>query len=324
MPSKTQGTQHLTALAAPPELVDWRLALCLEIAHSAGILDSLPATAAQIAAERHLDARAVRAILSVLAAWEYVETDTAGVFSTGAQWPDAEQLAALIQHGAWIRRWSEAVPRRLRDRQAPIPEALAVPGWVSRLSLLESACQPFIEPVVEMCLAHTENQSPLRILDLGGGHGAYARQFARRGHQVVLQDLPEVIDAARADGGLAADQVELVVGNAFETLTPGPFDVVLCGTFTNMFSLDQVRRLLIGIRGVLAPSGRLVLATWLRDHGPVGAAFGVQMLIATAGGDAHSEADYRTLLEETGYSNVTCCDIGAAALSVICAIKDGE
>lgn len=62
------GTQHLTALAAPEALVDWRLAMCFETAHTTGVLDELPATAAQIAAARHLDAAAARAILFVLAA----------------------------------------------------------------------------------------------------------------------------------------------------------------------------------------------------------------------------------------------------------------
>lgn len=46
------GTQHLTALAIPDQLVDWRLALCFETAHATGMLDELPATVEQIATAR--------------------------------------------------------------------------------------------------------------------------------------------------------------------------------------------------------------------------------------------------------------------------------
>jgi len=321
--SPDHGTQRLTALAAPDDLVDWRLALCFETAHDAGILDELPARATDIAAARQLDPASVHAVLSVLAAWGYVSVDDSGAFAEGPRRLEPEERAALAQHGTWIRRWAALVPRRLRDRRAVAPEEPPSPDPATGLGLLESASRPFVGPVVDACLEDVGISSRApggpRVLDLGGGHGAYAREFARRGCAVVLQDLPGVIDIARADERLASAEVELFAGDAFDRLAPGPFQLVLCGTLTNMFDLDRVRALSVRVRDVLAPEGRLAIATWLRDHGPVGAAFGVQMLVATQGGDAHGESEYRLLLTEAGYTDIRIVDVGHPPLAIILA-----
>ncbi|MQA11641.1 MAG: methyltransferase domain-containing protein [Pseudonocardiaceae bacterium] len=323
MPDDARGTQHLTALAAPDVLVDWRLAVCFETAHAAGVLDELPATATQIAAARHLDADAVRAILSVLAAWEHVTADEHGVFSAEPRRLDPHERAALAQHGTWIRRWATLVPRRIHDRQATAPDVPLAPDPATGLALLESASRPYISAVVEVCLnacrAGTDEQGGVRVLDLGGGHGAYALRFAHRGCATTMQDLPGVIDLAHSDGRLAAAGVDLVAGDAFTHLAPGPFDLVLCGTFTNMFSLDRVRGLLGRLRAILTPGGQIAIATWLRDTGPVGAAFGVQMLVATPSGDAHGHDDYRTALADNGYTDIRIVEVCQPPLAVILA-----
>ncbi|QOC91033.1 class I SAM-dependent methyltransferase [Micromonospora craniellae] len=317
------GTQHLSALAAPGALADWRLALCFETAHDAGVLDGLPATAPQIAAARRLDEAAVRAILYVLVAWEYATVDDNGVFSVGPRGTGQQERAALAQHGAWIRRWATLVPRRVHDRQAAAPDEPPRPDPAVGLALLESASRPYHGPVTQACRsAYADGVAApanMRVLDLGGGHGAYALEFARHGCVTTMQDLPGVIDLARTDGRLASAGVELVAGDAFVELPAGPFDLVLCGTLTNIFDMARVRDLLGRLRGILASDGQLAIATWVRDRGPVGAAFGVQMLVATPGGDAHSEDDYRAALGDAGYSDIRVTEHGDPPLALILA-----
>lgn len=86
-----------------------------------------------------------------------------------------------------------------------------------------------------------------------------------------------------------------------------------------MFALDRVRDLVFRLRGVLAPDGQIAVATWMRDRGPVGAAFGVQMLVATDEGDAHSWSDYRRVCRDAGYSAVRLVEVGRPALGVVLA-----
>ncbi|WP_016697981.1 class I SAM-dependent methyltransferase [Actinoalloteichus spitiensis] len=323
MTHEPPSTQHLTALASPDELIDWRLALCYETAHTTGILDELPASAADIADARDLDPDAVRAILFVLAGWHYVTVDERGVFSPGPRRPKPHERAALAQHGVWIRRWAALVPRRVYDRQATAPDTPPATDPATGLALLESAGHPFVNPVVDTCLntrrPATGDRGGPRVLDLGGGHGAYAREFARRGCTTTMQDLPGVIELARADGRCTAAGVELVAADARTDLAPGPFDLVLCGNLTNLLPLGQVRDLLSRLRDVLAPDGQVAIASWLRDHGPVGAAFGVQMLVATTAGDAHGESDYRRVCGDAGYTDIRFVDVGQPPLTLVLA-----
>ncbi|MCP2330568.1 class I SAM-dependent methyltransferase [Actinoalloteichus caeruleus] len=323
MTNEPPSTQHLTALAAPDALIDWRLAVCYETAHTTGILDELPATAADIADARDLDPDAVRAVLFVLAGWHYATVDEHDVFSLGPNRPQPHERAALAQHGSWIRRWAALVPRRVRDRKATAPDTPPPMDPATGLALLESAGRPFVSAVVDTCLdgwrPRTGDRDSAHVLDLGGGHGAYAREFARRGCITTMQDLPGVIELARADGRSAAAGVELVAADAVTDLAPGPFDLVLCGNLTNLFPLDQVRDLLNRLRDVLAPDGQVAIASWLRDHGPVGAAFGVQMLVATTAGDAHGESDYRRVCADAGYTDIRFVDVDHARFTVVLA-----
>ncbi|MDA2811119.1 class I SAM-dependent methyltransferase [Nocardiopsis sp. RSe5-2] len=317
------STQHLTALAAPDALIDWRLALCYETAHTTGILDALPGAPARVAEATGLDEQAVTDVLHVLAAWDHLSIDGTGTFTPGGAWPSGPERLALAGHGTWIRRWATTLPARIHDRTATADGAGAPggPDPATGLALLESATRPYVARVVEACLDRVpaEPGRPLRVLDLGGGHGAYAREFARRGCATTLQDLPAVIDILAADGRTAAAGVELHGGDAFTDLAPGPYDLVLCGIFTNMFGLDRVRDLLARVTGILVPGGRIAIATWMRDLGPVGAAFGIQMLVATTEGDAHPSGAYRRLLAETGYAGIGVAEVADPPLAVMTA-----
>lgn len=155
------STQHLTALASPDELVDWRLVLCYETAHTAGILDAIS-----------LDEQAVADVLHVLAAWDHLSVDETGTFAPGPAWLSGAKRAALAGHGTWIRRWATMLPVRIHDRHATAgdPVASARPGPATGLALLESAIQPYVVPVVDACLdGIAGQQDPPRVLDLGGG-----------------------------------------------------------------------------------------------------------------------------------------------------------
>lgn len=318
-----RGTQHLTALAAPEALVDWRLALCFDTAYSMGVLDELPGTAAQIAEARGLDVSAVRAIVQVLAAWGHVDIDEQGVVRDGPDSLGPREREALAQHGSWIRRWAALLGQRVHDRRATTPDEPARPDLATGHALLESASRPYIKPVVEACLSAVRGgargSDGVRVLDLGGGHGGYALEFAERGCVTTLQDLPAVIDHGRTDARLVDAEIDLVAGDAFDHFAPGPFDLIVCGTFTNLFTLERVGVLLDRVRESLAPGGQIAIVSWLREQGPVGAAFGVQMLVATPEGDAHSFDDYRAALQAGGYRDIRLTGVGEPPLAVILA-----
>lgn len=305
--------QYLTALAPPDRLVDWRLAVTWEAAHSSGIFAALPGSVEEIAARAGLELSAVRSVLSLISRWQLVSIDDAQRWHPGPEELDEAESNALTQYGVWVRRWSAMTAPRLDDRHAPMPDALSRPTTAKGLKLLAAASQQSIGPVVEKCLSYCS--APGRVLDLGGGHGEYALEFARRGCTVTLQDLPAVIDLAEADARFTT--IRLVGKDMFEGIAEGPFDLVLCCTVTNMFDASANRQMLEAVRPQLSQSGVLAVVSYMRDRSTTGAAFGVQMLVATESGDAHSSGDYIEWLTATGYQSPMADDIPATQLSIV-------
>ncbi|MGL5866169.1 MAG: class I SAM-dependent methyltransferase [Dermatophilaceae bacterium] len=310
-------TTHLGALAPPGSLVDWRLAVAWRAARENDILGALPGSVEEVARRCGLDPGGVRSVVHLIAVWGLVSVDGDGVVTAGPRVLTSVESAALAQHGVWIHRWSALAGERLRDRSAPVPGAVCRPSTGEGLRLLAAASARSIGPVVDACLAVVP--SARTALDLGGGHGEHSLELARRGLGVTLQDLPEVIELARADARFVEAGVGLHAQDATEGVASGPFDLVLCSTVTNMFDADAVVRLLREARPSVAAGGALVVVSYLRDRSPVGAIFGVQMLVSTAGGDAHGSEDYRAWLAETGYGEVSFHDLGTPPLTAVVA-----
>jgi ubiquinone/menaquinone biosynthesis C-methylase UbiE len=103
---------------------------------------------------------------------------------------------------------------------------------------------------------------PARLLDVGGGPGAYAGPLARRGYRVHLVDpLPLHVQQARqaAGTGLAA-AFTAAVGDARELSEPGESQdaVVAFGPLYHLTEAAQRRQALSEARRVLRPGGRLL------------------------------------------------------------------
>ncbi|RRD48815.1 bifunctional 2-polyprenyl-6-hydroxyphenol methylase/3-demethylubiquinol 3-O-methyltransferase UbiG [Arachnia propionica] len=302
-----------TALARPEDLIDWRLAVTWEAATSCGMIDALPGTPDEVAETAGLDAGAVAAVAHLLAEWGLLTVGHDSRITCGPAMPSPAEATALAQHGVWVRRWSCLVGERLRDRTAPPPESLRRIDPIARLKHLAAASQSFIPRVIDACLAQAPGAK--RVLDLGGGHGEYSIELAHRGLAVTMQDLPDVVAAARQDPRLAG--VRLVGASLVDEVAEGPFDLVLLSTVTNMFDAQTNRDLMHRIRPVLAPGGRVAIVSYMRDRGVVGAVFGVQMLVSTDAGDAHAASDHLAWLADAGFEDCSVTDLTDPPLTLV-------
>jgi SAM-dependent methyltransferase len=93
-----------------------------------------------------------------------------------------------------------------------------------------------IESLVESKLG---GFSPLRVIEIGSGHGTNAIHFARRGsHAAVLDNSPEALRGAVKTAEIVGVEIEAINGDAFEPAPElvGAFDVScsfgLCEHFT--------------------------------------------------------------------------------------------
>src|SRR5207244_11436438 len=95
---------------------------------------------------------------------------------------------------------------------------------------------------------------PARVLDAGGGTGAFAIPLALRGYEVTILDRSdEWLGVAEANAASAGVSVRLIHGPAEEApaLASGPFDAVLCHTV--LIYAEDPGSILRALREVAAP-----------------------------------------------------------------------
>lgn len=313
---------RLSFLAPPDHVSDWRMVLLYEVAFEAGVLSGLPATAVHLADRLQLDPELVRVVLDALSWWGIVEAEGDGRYALATDLAGPQASAVLRHHARAIHHWSGKLAHHLLSgghNRGPTVSGRPVrprgaEQWLDALAVNARASAP---SAVALCRATLP--AVQRVLDLGGGHGEYALEFARRGLHATMQDRPEVVELARSRGRLQAAGVGLFAGDFFETLPPGVFDIIFCAGVTYTYGGQRNRELFQRLRPAIAAGGALVILTFLRGADPVASIFAVQMAISGSGADTHSEADYRRWLEQAGFDSVECLDLERQGESLVVA-----
>jgi (2Fe-2S) ferredoxin/SAM-dependent methyltransferase len=151
-----------------------------------------------------------------------------------------------------------------------------------------------------------------RVLDLGGGSGAYSIAFAKASPEVRCEilDIPEVVpltDEYVSRAGVSA-QVSLRAGDMLVDEFGSGYDLILLNAICHMFSETQNRELFRRARQALGPKGRLVVQDFILNSektGPQQAAlFSLNMLVGTDAGASYSEAEYSGWMKAAGFTEV--------------------
>jgi len=156
-----------------------------------------------------------------------------------------------------------------------------------------------------------------RVLDVGGGSGAFAMAFvrARSGIYAVVFDLPTVIPLTRnyiQVEGFAAE-IDSVAGDYLEDDLPGGFDLVFLSAVVHSNNADENEVLIRKSAGALNRGGRVVVQDWLmsedRTHPMMGALFAINMLVGTDAGDTFAESEIRDWMARAGLGSFERKDI---------------
>lgn len=151
-----------------------------------------------------------------------------------------------------------------------------------------------------------------KVLDVGGGSGAYSITFARTNPQLRSEvfDLPDVIPIAQRhiDEAGVSDRVTTRVGDFRKDEFGHDFDMVFISAICHMNSPRENIDLLQKAFGALAPGGRVVVQDFILGHdktSPVSAAlFALNMLVGTREGSSYSEPEYTEWLKSAGFGDI--------------------
>jgi hypothetical protein len=287
---------------------------CVEL----GVFEALnagPATASEVAQTIGADPRGTELLLNAAAALDLVDKNVdrfsnkpliAACLLPGA--PGTIVRSFQLQ-AAFYRRWghlAEAVQTGKRpeeNRRDEEPEA-----WIENFvhGLYNMACP--VAPAIAASLALPEDR-PLRVIDVGGCHGAYSMALAQRYPllQATVFELPRVVPVARrviAEAGMA-DRVTVQEGDFQREELGRGYDLALVFGVLNGEPPEGRPALIRKVFAALNPGGQIVLRDFVLDPDragpPAAAIFALQMLLATEAGGLDTRADWARWLAEAGF-----------------------
>ena len=163
--------------------------------------------------------------------------------------------------------------------------------------------------------------SVTRMLDVGGGSGAYAIAFAQanRALEAVVLDLPTVLPITQThidEAGLAG-RVTTRAGDLTRDGLGDGFDLVFLSSICHMLGPEGNRDLLKRAAKALAPGGRVVIQDFIlepdRTQPRQAVLFAINMLVGTEAGSTYTAEEYAAWLGAAGLGAVRRVRLGGPA-----------
>ncbi len=274
------------------------------------------ASAAEAAAKMGTDCRATEMLFHALAGMGLLRKQDAAFHNTPvtaryftAASPDSARLALLHTANIWLR-WSTLTECVQTGRPASHQE-MAARGtdWTEPfIAAMHRNAALRSGPVVQAVGA----ASVRRMLDVGGGSGAYSIAFAQANPalRAEILDLPAVGPIAErhiASAGLQS-RIQVRTGD----LRVGPFgkdyDLVFVSAICHMLSPGENRDLFRRAHQALAEGGRMVIQDFILEPDKtapkIATLFALNMLVGTAAGSTYSEPEYVEWLRGAGFREI--------------------
>ncbi|HVZ18319.1 MAG TPA: methyltransferase [Terriglobales bacterium] len=273
------------------------------------------ATAEQVGKKINASGRGISMLLNALVSMGILSksdnvykntADSARYFVQGSK--DNHRNGLLHTANIW-RTWSTLTEAVRRGTRVPIEQA-GNPQWTSNFIAGMQRNAKDRAPLIVKALG---TAGVKRVLDLGGGSGAYSIAFAKASPDVKCEivDLAEVVPLTKeyVEKAGVASQVSVRAGDMLEGNFGSGYDVVMLNAICHMFSEDQNRELFRHARRALAPGGRLMVQDFILNPektGPQQAAlFSLNMLVATEAGASYNEPEYTAWMKEAGFADVS-------------------
>ncbi len=272
------------------------------------------ATAEAVAAKLGTHARATEMLLNALASMELLVKQD-GCFRNApaaARWfcagsPDNARPALLHTAHLWPR-WSTLTDCVRGGTAAPRLEAGGEDWTEAFIAAMHRNAAERAPQVVRAVGA----EAVRRMLDVGGGSGAYSIAFAQANpelHSEIL-DLATVVPIAQRHIGAAGvgGRVSVRVGDLRADALGEGYDLVFISAICHMLGPEENADLLRRARAALAPGGRIAIQDFILEPDKTapkwGALFALNMLVGTKSGSSYSEVEYAGWLGGAGFRDI--------------------
>jgi SAM-dependent methyltransferase len=196
-------------------------------------------------------------------------------------------------------------------------------GGLVRQSPVEERDDKWFESFIAAMHGRAEKEAPMlvskldlsgvsRVLDVGGGSGAFSMAFVRTDEsiQATVFDLPNVVSLTQGyieKEGLG-HRIDTVAGDYNKDELPQGYDLVFLSAIIHSNSLIQNQALFAKISDALKPGGKIVVSDFIMDDDRTspefGAMFALNMIVNTPGGDTYTESEVTSWMEEAGMTFV--------------------
>ncbi len=151
-----------------------------------------------------------------------------------------------------------------------------------------------------------------RLLDVGGGSGAYSIAFANASNELRAEifDLAAVTPIAQGHVGAAGleDRIITRVGDLRTDKLGRGYNLVFVSAICHMLSPEENLDLLKRCFEATTSGGRIVIQDFVLDASrtapKMGALFALNMLVGTRAGSSYSQPEYVEWLEAAGFNDV--------------------
>jgi len=150
-----------------------------------------------------------------------------------------------------------------------------------------------------------------KLLDIGGGSGAYSTLIARANREITctVLDLPEVVAVAAELIGQAgmSERVKILPGDYHVTSFPEGNDVVIIFGVLHQESPQSIQQIFHRAYQALLPGGVIYILDMMTDSShtapPFSALFGLNMALTTQNGWVFSSEELHDWMSEAGFVN---------------------
>ncbi len=287
-----------------------------------------PLTSREAASMVRADARAVDRLLCALCALGLAE-------KSGGRYANAPASARYLTEGAPEYMAELGHMSRLYAKWARLTDAVVTGASVSAHSFEtqdEAQAETFLSAMHAVSKSHAPRlaeaidlSNARRLLDVGGGSGAYSIALAKKYPQLscAVFDVATAVPVALKNAARAGleGRVDAVEGDYMRDGLGEGFDAALFSSIIHINGPRENAWLMKKAFDALNPGGLVIIRDFIMDPDRTspkkGAIFALNMLVNTSRGDTYAEEEVRGWLAEAGFTDIRRVGLGPDTAAIL-------